>query len=65
MIDGVPYYYSIKVKKGQESMPSARMAQVDDEIAAEHFGLPGPASAGSRRLPGKLTPFVDRSVSLI
>lgn len=31
-------------------MLSARMAQADEEIAAEHFGLPVPASAGSMTL---------------
>ena len=50
MIDGVCYYRSLKIKKGQESMLSARMAKVDEEIAAEHFGLPAPASAGSMTL---------------
>ncbi len=46
MIEGVSYYKSLKIKKGQESMLSARMAQADEEIAAEHFGLPSPASSG-------------------
>jgi len=50
MIDGICYYRSLKVKKGQESMLSARMDQVDEEIAAEHFGLPSPASRGSLTL---------------
>jgi len=31
MIDGVCYYRSLKIKKGQETMLSARMAQVDEE----------------------------------
>ncbi len=34
MIDGVSYYRSLKIKKGQESMLSDRIAQVDDEITA-------------------------------
>jgi hypothetical protein len=50
MIDGVCYYRSLKVKKGQESMLSARMDQVDEEIVAEHFGLPSPTSHGSLTL---------------
>jgi hypothetical protein len=57
MIDGVSYYCSLKIKKGQESMLSALMAQVDDEIAPEHFGLPAPASAGSREAPRKADAF--------
>jgi integrase len=47
MIDSVCYYCSLKIKKGQESMLSARIDQVDEEITAEHFGLLAPKSAGS------------------
>lgn len=44
-IEGVLYRRPLDIKKGQESMLSARMAQVDEIIAAEHFGLPSPAHA--------------------
>jgi integrase len=41
------YYRSLHIKRGQESMLSARIAQVDEQILAEHFGLPSPAATGS------------------
>jgi integrase len=41
------YYRSLHIKRGQESMLSARLKQVEDEITAEHFGLPSPAASGS------------------
>lgn len=62
MIDGVCYYRSLKIKKGQESMLSARMAQVDEEIAAEHFGLPAPASAGSMTLAEFIEVYKKRKI---
>jgi len=46
-IDGVAYYRSLTIKKGQESMLSERITQIDDQITAEHCGLPVPISAGS------------------
>lgn len=45
MIDGRRYYRSLGLKKGQESMLSARMKQVDDEITALAYGLPAPGRA--------------------
>ena len=50
-LDGVCYYRSLIIKKGQESMLSARMAQADENIAAERFGLSAPDSAGSANPP--------------
>ena len=47
MIDGRRYYRSLGLKKGQESMLSARMKQVDDEITALAYGLPAPGRATS------------------
>jgi len=38
-IDKVPYYRPLKIRKGQENFLSARIAQVDEDIAADHFGL--------------------------
>jgi len=60
MIDGVCYYRSLKIKKGQESMLSARMAQIDEEIAPEHFGLPAPASSGSTTLAQFIETYLKR-----
>jgi integrase len=45
MIDGRVYYRSLGIKKGQESMLSARMKQIDDEITATAYGLPVPGRA--------------------
>lgn len=39
-IQGKAYYRSLKLKKGQERLLSDRMKQVEEEILAEHFGLP-------------------------
>lgn len=44
MVDGRVYYRPLKVKKGQESLLSARLAQEDEAIVASHYGLPSPAS---------------------
>lgn len=41
-IDKHDYRVPLKLHKGQESMLSARIAQVDDKITATHFGLPIP-----------------------
>jgi integrase len=60
MIDGVAYYRSLKIKKGQESMLSARMDQIDEEITAEHFGLMAPISAGSITLAEFLEVYKKR-----
>lgn len=48
MIGGRRVYRSLKIKKGQEAMLSGRIRQVDDEIAAAHFGLPAPARGAIR-----------------
>jgi integrase len=45
MIDGHRYYRSLGLKKGQESMLSARIKQIDDEITATAYGLPAPGRA--------------------
>ena len=45
MIDGRRYYRSLGIKKGQESMLSARIKQIDDEITATAYGLPVPGRA--------------------
>jgi len=45
MIDGRRYYRSLGLKKGQESMLSARIKQIDDEITATAYGLPIPGRA--------------------
>jgi integrase len=62
MIDGVCYYRSLKIKKGQETMLSARMAQVDEEIAAEHFGLPSPSSSGRLTLAEFIPVYSKRKI---
>jgi integrase len=43
-IEGHQYRESLKLRKGQETMLSARIAQVDAKITATHFGLPGARS---------------------
>jgi integrase len=45
MIDGRRYYRSLGLKKGQESMLSARIKQIDDELTALAYGLPAPGRA--------------------
>ena len=40
MIEGKVYYRALKLRKGQESFLSARLKQVEEEIFAEHFGIP-------------------------
>jgi len=37
MIDGVCYYRSLKIKKNQETMLSAQIAQVDEEQEISWF----------------------------
>ena len=43
MVDGRTYYRPLKIKKRQESLLSARLAQVEDEITSLHLGLDRPA----------------------
>lgn len=43
MIGGRTYYRPLKIKKGQESLLSARLGQVEDEISSIHLGLERPA----------------------
>src|SRR4030042_587163 len=40
MIDGRLYRRPVKLRRGQESLLSARLAQVEDEIISEHFNVP-------------------------
>jgi integrase len=42
MLGGRVYYRALKIRKGQESMLSARLAQEDAAILAAHYGLPCP-----------------------
>lgn len=42
MIEGHRYREPLGIHKGQESMLSARIAQVDAALVAEHYGLPVP-----------------------
>jgi integrase len=44
MLGGRVYYRPLKIRKGQESLLSARLAQVDDEITSLHLGLDRPAA---------------------
>lgn len=39
-IDGKVYYKALKIKKGQEAMLSDRIKQAENEVTAQHFGLP-------------------------
>jgi len=39
-IEGKVYYQALYLRKGQERLLSARLAQVEEEIIAKHFGLP-------------------------
>jgi len=39
-IQGKKYYRALKLKRGQESLLSARLKQVEEEILAKHFGIP-------------------------
>ncbi len=39
-IEGHTYYRSLKIHRGQESLLSERLAQVESEVLAFHFGLP-------------------------
>jgi integrase len=42
MLGGHVYYRPLKIRKGQESLLSARLAQIDDEITSLHLGLDRP-----------------------
>ena len=39
-INNKKYYRALKLKRGQEGLLSARLKQVEQEILAEHFGIP-------------------------
>lgn len=39
-IEGKVYYRALKLKRGQEKLLSGRLKQVEEEILAQHFGLP-------------------------
>lgn len=39
-LEGKVYYKALKIKKGQEKLLSTRIEQVEEEIIAEHFGIP-------------------------
>ncbi|MBA7550186.1 Tyrosine recombinase XerC [subsurface metagenome] len=39
-IHGKKYYRALKLKRGQEGLLSARLKQVEEEVLAEHFGIP-------------------------
>jgi len=39
-IEGKTYYQALALRKGQERLLSARLAQVEEQIIAKHFGLP-------------------------
>jgi integrase len=42
-IEGAQYYRSLRIKKGQENLLSSRIAQLDEQIVAKHYGLPSTA----------------------
>lgn len=39
-LQGKVYYKALNLKRGQESLLSARISQVEEQILAEHYGLP-------------------------
>jgi len=39
-IHGKKYYRALKLKRGQEALLSARLKQIEEEVLAEHFGIP-------------------------
>lgn len=41
-VDGRVYYRSLKLRKGQEALLSARVQQVENQIIAKHFNIPMP-----------------------
>jgi len=51
-VEGRLYQRPVRIKKGQESMLSARVKQVDDEITATAYGLPSPSR------PTKLSEYI-------
>jgi len=40
MVEGKVYYKPLRIRKGQESLLSARVKQVEEEIIAQHYGIP-------------------------
>lgn len=42
-IDNRTYYVALKLRRGQESLLSSRVKQVEEETLAKHFGLPTPS----------------------
>lgn len=40
MIEGRTYYQALRLRRGQESLLSARLQQVEEEILARHFNIP-------------------------
>ena len=47
MIDGRTYYRPLGISVSQKALLSARLAQVEDDIVALHYGLERPAGNGS------------------
>lgn len=39
-IEGKVYYKALRINRGQEALLSARLKQVEEQIIAEHFGIP-------------------------
>jgi integrase len=39
-LEGKVYYKALKLKRGQENLLSARLKQIEDQITAEHYGIP-------------------------
>jgi integrase len=58
-IEGAQYYRSLRIKKGQEHLLSARMAQMDERIVADHYGLPS-RYAGRDMLFGEFIPIYEK-----
>jgi integrase len=59
MIEGRVYYRPLQIKRGQESLLSARAKQVEDKIIAQHLGLPVPVS-GSIRFSEYAEKYLER-----
>jgi integrase len=58
-IDKHDYRRPLRLRKGQEGLLSARIAQMDDKITAAHFGLPAP-SGGTLRFSAYAKTYLDR-----
>jgi len=39
-IEGKVYYKALRINRGQEALLSARLEQIEEEVLAEHFGIP-------------------------